>query len=447
MTTSRQAPGLIPALCLALVMLAAGSLWRDAALRSDAAYRTASVFAESIGGRVDVSEAPSIEDLREELARVVAVEQGIESVAVMCATGPMSGSIVAEVLRGGGGRSLATPVDLTSSPAVREGFAGARGRFTSGELANAVAPAGPACAAVVGVVQPSWLSAYGVGALLAALAGSGGLVVAAGARWRGSAHGPPPARAPAAEGSNLAGALGARFAHLARRAEDRRLIAAGPLVPPDVFSDLVAVLGSDVERAEVTVVRGVLDLSALEATLAPAEVVAMFDTLLEEVASSAGAWEGTLVHTPDTTWVAVFGAPIEARNHADRAARCALEMRDRFARVTREWSKTRSFEGGGAALRMSVSTGYAVCAHAGPASQRVWSVFGEVLRVAERLDRVAVALGCDLVVAGPTVDRFDGPVPSWATGQRVDMGGGSVEVHAVGVQVDTPAPLRRTSAG
>ena len=225
------------------------------------------------------------------------------------------------------------------------------------------------------------------------------------------------------------------------------MIAAGPLVPPDVFSDLVAVLGSDVERSEVTVVRGVLDLSALEATLAPAEVVAMFDTLLEEVASAAGAWEGTLVHSPDTTWVAVFGAPIEARNHADRAARCALEMRDRFARVTREWSKTRSFEGGGPALRMSVSTGYAVCAHAGPARHRVWSVFGEVLRVAERLDRVAVALGCDLVVAGPTVDRFDGPVPSWATGQRVDIAGGTGEVHAVGVQIDTPVPLKRASTG
>ena len=95
---------------------------------------------------------------------------------------------------------------------------------------------------------------------------------------------------------------------------------------------------------------------------------------------------------------------------------------------------------------MSVATGYAVCAHAGPSSHRAWSVFGEVLRVSERLDRVATALECDLVVAGPTVDRFDGPVPSWPTSQRVDMGKGTIEVHAVGVQLHSPAPLRASAS-
>ena len=95
--------------------------------------------------------------------------------------------------------------------------------------------------------------------------------------------------------------------------------------------------------------------------------------------------------------MAVFGAPEPFPDHADRAVRAAIEI-DR--RVNREG------EGGRFELGVGVNTGRVVAGSIGGAGRLNFSVIGDAVNVAARVEAATRELGDDVLLTEATHERL-----------------------------------------
>ena len=108
---------------------------------------------------------------------------------------------------------------------------------------------------------------------------------------------------------------------------------------------------------------------------------------------------------------AVFGAPLEHADHAERAAACALAMQRAMAGINREHAATGlpRFEMG-----IGVNTGEAVVGNIGSEQRAKYAIVGSAVNVAARVEGATV--GGQVFITTATYERIRdiaevGPVP------------------------------------
>jgi len=97
--------------------------------------------------------------------------------------------------------------------------------------------------------------------------------------------------------------------------------------------------------------------------------------------------------------MAYFGAPVEQSDHAERAVRCALDMQQALATMNRD------LEGRGIApLRMGVGvhTGSVILGDIGAASRREFTIIGDTVNVAARVEQLTKVAGAAILVTEET---------------------------------------------
>lgn len=110
------------------------------------------------------------------------------------------------------------------------------------------------------------------------------------------------------------------------------------------------------------------------------------ETYLGALADVALATEGTVDNYLGDALLIVFNAPLEQPDHAARAVECAREMREAMARLRRR----RLREGQPVLrLRISVNTGPAAAGPIGTDLRRQYTVIGDAVNVAARLNELA----------------------------------------------------------
>lgn len=112
-----------------------------------------------------------------------------------------------------------------------------------------------------------------------------------------------------------------------------------------------------------------------------AQLLTRYFTLMTEVLFR---WEGTLDKYLGDGLLAIFGAPFQCEDHAVRAVRCALEMLDQQQKLLGSLPADQRF-----AIRIGVNTGEVVAGYLGSPQRMEYTVLGEPVVVAYRLQSLA----------------------------------------------------------
>jgi class 3 adenylate cyclase len=100
---------------------------------------------------------------------------------------------------------------------------------------------------------------------------------------------------------------------------------------------------------------------------------------------------------------AVFGVPVYFENHADAAVSAALEMRTALEVLNRE----RTAEGKTAfAHGIGVHSGSVLAGNSGSEEQSAYSLIGNTVNVAARIQGLTRSVGCDILISEETVKHL-----------------------------------------
>jgi adenylate cyclase len=116
------------------------------------------------------------------------------------------------------------------------------------------------------------------------------------------------------------------------------------------------------------------------------------------------AHEGTIDKFVGDAVVAFFGAPMDQPDHAERAVDCAIKL-DEFAREFADDVKRGGFEFG--RTRIGVHTGEVVVGNFGGSKRFDYTVFGDAVNTAARLESANAHLGTSICVSAATAGRCE----------------------------------------
>jgi adenylate cyclase len=132
----------------------------------------------------------------------------------------------------------------------------------------------------------------------------------------------------------------------------------------------------------------------------PAQVMELLNQVHSRLVEVVFAHEGTLDKYLGDGLMAYFGAPLPQADHAARALRCAHAMKAAFNAL----NLTRGQEGK-APLRLSIGlhSGPALVGAIGAANRREFTVVGDTVNLAARMENLTRQYGTELLLSGATV--------------------------------------------
>lgn len=168
----------------------------------------------------------------------------------------------------------------------------------------------------------------------------------------------------------------------------------------------------------------IVQFATLAEAMTPTEVAAMLNAFLSRMVEAVFAEHGTVDKFLGDAVLAVFGAPVSRPDHASQAVRTAQAMR----RAVRHLNDEGRFPP--LRVRYAINSGVAIAGDIGSDERKEYTVLGDVVNVAARLQSLAEP--DQLVVSRATADRMHIQVAATSLGE-VSMRGrvGSVEVLAV----------------
>jgi class 3 adenylate cyclase len=141
------------------------------------------------------------------------------------------------------------------------------------------------------------------------------------------------------------------------------------------------------ERKQVTVLfADVSGFTSLSERLDPEEVTALTNEVLRELAEAIYQHEGYVDKFIGDAVMAVFGAPVAHEDDPERALRSALAMRERQERLGRRWQEKL---GQSLPLHIGIHTGTVIAGNIGPDLRLSYTVMGDTVNTASRLEAAA----------------------------------------------------------
>lgn len=160
-------------------------------------------------------------------------------------------------------------------------------------------------------------------------------------------------------------------------------------------------LGGD-EREVTVLFLDIRGFTALSERLSPTQVVEFLNLLFSRLSEDVLAEGGTIDKYIGDSLMAFWNAPIPTADHAARACRAALRMRDSLRKLN-EVDAFRFRQRGDAlpdvAIGIGINTGPALVGNMGSEIRFNYSVVGDVVNVASRIEGQCKPLAFDIVVA------------------------------------------------
>lgn len=146
----------------------------------------------------------------------------------------------------------------------------------------------------------------------------------------------------------------------------------------------------------------------------PAHAAALLNAFLTRMTDVVFEHEGTLDKFLGDALLAVFGAPFDQPEHPRRAVQAALAMRQALADLNR------SQDGPHLEMRIAVNSGIALTGDIGSPRRREFTVLGDVVNTASRIEHIAGP--GEIVISGATRARLGSDVAVRSIGTRVLRG-------------------------
>ena len=177
-------------------------------------------------------------------------------------------------------------------------------------------------------------------------------------------------------------------------------------VSPEMCEEILknpALLQLGGRRQEVTVlfadIKGFTNMSA---NMSPEEVVEVLNLFFTEMVDLVFEYQGTLDKYVGDALMAVFGVPVPLPDAATRAVQCAVAMQRRLAELQAQGRTP--IQG----MRLGINTGEAIVGNIGSDKRMDFTVIGDAVNVAARLQELAKELEADTLVSAATYRQVEG---------------------------------------
>ncbi len=172
---------------------------------------------------------------------------------------------------------------------------------------------------------------------------------------------------------------------------------------PSVVSQLIQfpenlVLGGE-KRVITALFSDVQEFTSISEKLTPEELVDLLNEFLTEMTDIILKYEGTVDKFEGDAIIAFFGAPNPLDNQAEVACRACIEMQNRLAELRLKW---RTEEKPELKMRIGLCTGPAVVGNMGSKNRMDYTMMGDTVNTAARLEAVNKVYGSFTLVGDST---------------------------------------------
>lgn len=203
-----------------------------------------------------------------------------------------------------------------------------------------------------------------------------------------------------------------RVEHLLQSQEQQGRMAAifGQHVSPAVMEKLLdQKAGSSSEVRHVTVLfLDIRNFTTFSESRTPDQVVTYLNKLFEFMVDTINAHNGIINKFLGDGFMAVFGAPLDDGRSEVNALQAALRISDRLAQCLKEGMETTR-------IGMGLHSGNAVTGNVGSAQRQEYTIIGDVVNLASRIESQTKVLGAEILVSATTWDAarlaWEGPLP------------------------------------
>jgi adenylate cyclase len=192
-------------------------------------------------------------------------------------------------------------------------------------------------------------------------------------------------------------------------AEEKKRERLGRFLSPNVASRILAAtdhgaeLGAPEVREVTILFADISGFTAMSETMSPSTVALLLNDYLSRMTDVIFKYDGTLDKYIGDAIMAIFGAPIDMPDHAQRAIRAALEMQERLA----EWNSERKEGHPALSIRIGINSGNAVAGEIGSIKKKEYTVLGDTVNTASRLES-SVAKPGSVVIGSNTLKMVEG---------------------------------------
>lgn len=161
-------------------------------------------------------------------------------------------------------------------------------------------------------------------------------------------------------------------------------------------------LGGD--KKDLTVMfSDIRGFTTISEKLTPEELVKLLNEYLTAMTNIVFKYEGLLDKYIGDAIMAVFGAPLDQPDHAERACRTALEMMEELGKLQKKWEAE-----GRPVIRIGVglNTGDMVVGNMGSDMRFDYTVMGDNVNLASRLEGINKEYGTSIVISESTHDKI-----------------------------------------
>jgi adenylate cyclase len=137
---------------------------------------------------------------------------------------------------------------------------------------------------------------------------------------------------------------------------------------------------------------------------APHEIIEILSEYYARMTEQVFAYEGMLKEYVGDELMAIFGAPIEQADHAERACAAALAMREHRAALCVEWAKI-----GRPPLiaRTGINSGLMLVGNLGSKYRFAYDVLGDAVNLGSRLEGLNKIYGTDILIGEDTAELVE----------------------------------------
>ena len=195
-------------------------------------------------------------------------------------------------------------------------------------------------------------------------------------------------------------------------------------VPPAVVEGIVAdsaKLRLGGEKRELTVLfSDIRGFTALSETMAPEELVKLLNGYFTRMTERVFAHRGSLDKYIGDAIMAVFGAPVPEAQHAQLACRAALDMVAELEAMQAEWRRDGLPP---LDIGIGINTGPMIVGNMGSASRFNYTVVGDAVNLASRIESLNKTYGSNVLVSESTYERVKGEFPNAREVDQVQVRG------------------------
>ena len=189
---------------------------------------------------------------------------------------------------------------------------------------------------------------------------------------------------------------------------DRRLLSDlfGRYVPQQVVSAIIedrGILHPEERQATILFV-DIANFTSIVERMQPGDALAMLNEYFAAATEVVGRYRGVVTQFQGDAILASFNVPVEDPEHALNAVRAARELLSMV--------RARSFAGQALRVRIGINTGSVVAGTVGGAGRMFYTVHGDAVNIAARLEQLNKTYGTEMLVADATRDLV-GETGTW----------------------------------